>query len=140
MSDPVLGRYHFLSWARRGVGASVANPDNGGSLPDRASLGVQLALNVDGAVSPRQPAATQVQMFGPGDILGIDPRHIIRTEPRDRTVNYEPNYLCGIEFDAPDFPWLFTPAAPNVDRLRPWLALIVLKPDEFDLSKAPPNP
>ena len=33
MSDPPLGRYHFLSWARRGVGASVSNPDNNGTLP-----------------------------------------------------------------------------------------------------------
>ena len=113
MSDAPLGRYHFLSWARRGVGASVSNVDAGGSLPDRASLGVQLALNVDGATSPRQPNPVQVQMIGPGDILGIDPRHVVRTEPPDGTVNYEPNYLAGIEFDAPDFPWLFTPAAPN---------------------------
>ena len=57
----------------------------------------------------------------------IDPRMVIRTEPRQFTVNFEPNYLSGIEFDTPDFPWLFTPAAPNGDRLRPWVALIVLK-------------
>ena len=57
-----------------------------------------------------------VELYGPGDVVGIDPRHIIRTEPRDFTVNYEPNYLCGIEFDAPDFPWLFTPAAPKGDQ------------------------
>jgi hypothetical protein len=139
MSDPPLGRYHFLSWARRGIGASVANPDNG-SLPDRASLDVQLALQVDSAASPVQPTPMQVQMYGPGDILGIDLRHIVRTDPRDPTVSYEPNYLCGIEFDAPDFPWLFTPAAPNGDRLRPWLALIALKPDEFELAKTAPIP
>jgi hypothetical protein len=81
-----------------------------------------------------------VQMFGPGDVIGLDPRHVIRTEPRHFTVNYEPNYLCGVEFDTPDLPWLFTPAAPNGDRLRPWLALIVLKPDEFSLPSVAPNP
>ena len=142
MSDPPLGRYHFLSWARRGVGASVSNPDNNGSLPGRASLSVQLSLDVQkgGTTTTVQPTPMQVQMFGPGDVIGIDPRHIIRTEPRNFTVNYEPNYLCGIEFDTPDLPWLFTPAAPNGDKLRPWLALIALKPDEFKLPSVAPNP
>ena len=134
-----LGRYHFLAWARRGVGAAISNPDQG-SLPDRASLSVQLTLSVNGALSPAQPAAQNVELFGPGDVTGIDPRHVIRTEPRPFTTNYEPNYLCGIEFDTPDFPWLFTPAAPSGDRLRPWVALIVLKGDEFTLVERPPNP
>jgi hypothetical protein len=142
MSDPPLGRYHFLAWTRRGIGASVANPDNNGSLPDRASLTVELSLSVQqgGATNVVQPNPRTVEMFGPGDLIGIDPRHIIRTEPRNFTVNFEPNYLCGIEFDTPDLPWLLTPAAPNGDRLRPWLALIALKPDEFNLPSVAPNP
>src|SRR6478672_630617 len=133
MSDPPLGRYHFLSWARRGVGASVSNPDNNGSLPGRASLSVQLSLDVQkgGTTTTVQPTPMQVQMFGPGDVIGIDPRHIIRTEPRNFTVNYEPNYLAGIEFDTPDLPWLYTPAAPAGDRLRPWITLIVLALPEY---------
>ena len=57
------------------------------------------------------PPELTVHLYGPGDVIGIDPRHVIRTEPRDQTVNFEPNYLAGIEFDYPDFPWLFTPAA-----------------------------
>ncbi len=141
MSDAPLGRYHFLSWARRGIGASVNNPD-GGSLPSRASLSVQLSVNVQqgSSSSTVQPPALPVQMFGPGDVIGVDPRHVIRTEPRDGTVTYEPNYLCGIEFDTPDFPWLFTPASANGDRLRPWVALIVLKSDEFSLPSIAPHP
>jgi hypothetical protein len=141
MSDPPLGRYHFLSWARRGIGASVDNPD-AGSLPSRASLNVQLSLSVQqgSATSTVEPPALPVQMFGPGDVIGLDPRHVVRTEPRNFTVSFEPNYLCGIEFDTPDLPWLFTPAAANNDRLRPWVALIVLTPDEFTQPTIAPNP
>jgi len=141
MSDQPLGRYHFLAWSRRGIGASVSTPDNN-PLPSRASLGVQLSLSVqkNGATTVVQPPPMQVQMFGPGDVIGVDPRHIVRTEPRNFTVNYEPNYLCGIEFDAPDFPWLFTPASANQDRLRPWLTLIALKFEEFKLPSIAPNP
>src|SRR5439155_9821863 len=129
MSGPPIGRYHFLAWSRRGVGASISNVDNGGSLPNRPSLSVQLSISIqqDGTTNVVQPSPRSAEMFGPGDVIGIDPRHIIRTEPRSFTVNFEPNYLCGSEFDTPDLPWLFTPAASNGDRLRPWLALIALK-------------
>src|SRR5215469_1546272 len=117
--NPPLGNYHFLAWARRGIGASANNVDNG-PLPDRASLSVQLFLQVQGGNPPNpQAPAVPVELFGPGDVVGIDPRMVTRTEPRQFTVNFEPNYLCGIDFDSPDFPWLFTPAAPNGDRLHP---------------------
>ena len=141
-TPPTLGRYHFQAWARRGIGASLTNIDTG-TLPDRANLTVQVALQVtDGLTpSPVLPPSVTVQLYGPGDIAGVDPRMVIRTEPRQFTVNYEPNYLTGIEFDAPDFPWMFTPAAPNGDRLHPWVALVVLKPDvEFTLPSIAPNP
>lgn len=141
MSDTPLGRYHFLAWARRGIAASLDQPDVG-VLPKRASLNVKLSLSVQqgAALNVIKPDPVPVQLYGPGDVVGIDPRHIVRTEPRNFTVNYEANYLSGIEFDGPDFPWLFTPAAPNGDRLHPWLALIVLKPDEFDPPSLAPNP
>jgi hypothetical protein len=136
-----LGRYHFQAWARRGIGASVTNVDSG-TLPDHAKLDVQIALQVQAGLTPNPvlPPSVTVELYGPGDIAGIDQRMVIRTEPRQFTVNFEPNYLAGIEFDAPDFPWLFTPAAPNGDRLHPWLALIVLQPQEFALPSLAPNP
>jgi hypothetical protein len=141
VSGGSTGRYHFLAWSRRGIGASIANPD-AGVLPARASSSVQLALSVGqaGAPSPTQPAPVAVELFGPGDVIGFEARHVIRTEPRDRAVSCEPNYLCGIEFDTPDLPWLCTPAAPVGDRLHPWLALVVLKAEELSLPAIAPHP
>ena len=139
MSD---ARYHFRSWVRRGVGADAGQVDSAAN-PARASMDVTLEVtaregNAPVAVNPA-PAMT-VHLYGPGDVIGVDPRHVIRTEPRNLTVNFEPNYLAGIEFDQPDFPWLFTPALPDADRLRPWVALIVLEDGEFSIPKVPPNP
>jgi hypothetical protein len=141
MTDPTLGRYHFLPWARRGIAASLNTPD-GGALPDRAQVSVQVQLSVQGGAAPNPvlPPPITVELFGPGDVAGVDPRMVVRTEPRAFTVTFEPNYLCGIEFDSPDFPWLFTPAAANGDQLHPWLALLVLKPDEFTTPSIAPNP
>jgi hypothetical protein len=141
-------KYHFRPWLRRGVAANAGGPDGlglGGQqpLPDRAALDV--TLNVDSKISGVQvpeasPPKMTVHLYGPGDVIGIDPRHVIRTEPRDGTMNFEPNYLAGIEFDYPDFPWLFTPAAPNGDKLRPFITLIALKDAEYTTPDVPPNP
>ena len=80
------------------------------------------------AVSATQPKAEPVEMFGPGDVIGIDPRHIIRTEPRavhdelraELPLRHRIRH-CRI------FPGFSLPQLPTAIRLRPWLALIVLK-------------
>src|SRR5262249_15177685 len=70
----------------------------------------------------------KVRLYGPGDVTAIDPQQIIRTEPRHLATDFETNYFAAIEFDRPDFPWLFTPAkADDSNRLRPWICLIVVR-------------
>ena len=73
----------------------------------------------------------QVRLYGPGDVTGIDPQQVVRTEPRHLATDFEPNYFPAIEFDRPDFPWLFTPAKADADgKLRPWLCLVVVRKQE----------
>ena len=73
----------------------------------------------------------QVRLYGPGDVTGIDPQQVVRTEPRHLATDFEPNYFPAIEFDRPDFPWLFTPAkADAAGKLRPWLCLVVVRKQE----------
>ncbi len=136
MSDQPPGSYHFVAWARRGIAATL-NPGSG-PPPSRASVSVQLSLDAqkDGTNIPQNPLQVSAEMFGPGDAIGIDSRCIVRTEPPDSTLTFEPSYFCHIEFDAPDFPWALTPVAPNGDQLGPWLVLIALKPEEFKLPSA----
>jgi len=119
------GDYRFLPWTRRGMAAELTNADGLGALPHRADLPVRLKVNA-GAEK-----GVDVQVFGPGDVIGIDMRMIVRTEPRRFTKDFEANYFTSIEFDDPDFPWAFTPAAPGAnDRLRPWLVLVVVEKQE----------
>jgi hypothetical protein len=143
MVDPSLGQHHFFSWVRRGLGLAVATVDDATNPADaRPILPVDVSVNAKraGAVVDTKHAGTNVKLYGPGDVIGIDPRHIVRTEPRHLTANFEPNYFAGMEFDQLDFPWLFTPAKPSGDRLRPWLALIVLKATEFQQATEAPTP
>jgi hypothetical protein len=139
---PTQGQYVFLPWIQRGLSSFIINPNPGASLPTRAPLSVQLQFNSTTAAGTPDTASVTANLYGPGDVVGFSPDHVVRTEPLDLTTNFESNYFAGIEFDQPDFPWLFTPAAPNQDQLIPWVSLIVLADDgsEFTDSKLSPNP
>src|SRR5512135_581801 len=127
IADPedLLGTYSFLPWLRQGMATAITAPAAG----PRATINVQLQLTgvpVAGAPPLAQPVAQDIQLYGPGDILAIEARAVVRTEPRNWVANFESNYLAGIDFYDEDFPWRYT-AAPAVGlQLQPWIALIIL--------------
>lgn len=123
----------FLPWVRQGLAARITTPDPLKTpLPAQAPLGVTLGVNSIDA------ASVGVRLFGPGDVIGIDPRQIVRTEPPIGTDNYESNDLAAVEFDNPDLPWLFTPAAADGQgRLRPWIVLVVVRKQDGVRLRAP---
>ncbi len=128
-----LRNYTFLPWTRQGIAAEISVVDDlgTGSGPARERAEVSVSFTVNG-----QPVSKHVQVLGPGDVVGINPRAIVKTEPRHWVTDFESNYLPYIEFYEEDFPWRFTPAeAANSlagSRLRPWICLVVLKEDEFE--------
>ena len=134
----------FLGWVRSGLAQAVRAADAASanaldaSLPARAVLPVTLAL--DGAGS----ANFDAHLIGPGDVVGLDPKQIIRSDPPPGANEAAPNFFACVEFDRPDVPWMLTPAAPaealpsaaDARRgLRPWLCLVVLT----DRPLAPPS-
>ena len=128
--------YSFLPWFRQGIGGLIAGAP--GAL--RASVSVTLKITgepLSGNTPLEAPVNKNVELYGPGDIVGIDPRAVIRTDPHDWITNAEPNYLAHIEFYEEDFPWRYSPSAPfdNSLKLQPWLALVVLAEGEFDEGK-----
>jgi len=129
--------YTFLPWARQGLANRITAPDLAVEVKLRAAISVELRLKarqLDGAEVPVALPPRNVQLYGPGDVIGLDSRAIVRTEPRDWITNFEPNYLAAIEFYDEDLPWRYTPAAPDAAgaRLRPWIMLVVLAEGEFD--------
>ncbi|MCP3994241.1 MAG: hypothetical protein GY722_04125, partial [bacterium] len=119
-----VGKYTFSAWLRRGIGRDVIEIDTlgtaNGSVLERAIVPVDVAVNL-------RPVRMEFPLMGPGDVVGISPENVVRTEPHDWVTDFEPNYLAFIEFYEEDFLWRFTPASASVDRLRPWLALVVLE-------------
>ncbi|MDB5819980.1 MAG: uncharacterized protein JWQ11_3620, partial [Rhizobacter sp.] len=119
MADASL---RFLSFVRRGFSASITQPDSFGSA-QAAIASATVGVQVGGVAQPVTHAAT---VRGPGDVVGIAANQVVRTDPVAGAVGVEPNYFAQIEFDRPDLPWLFTPAAAAGERLRPWIVLVVL--------------
>jgi hypothetical protein len=122
--------YTFLPWLRQGVANQIA-----GQSGQRATIPISLTLTgakVAGGNEIRPPVKKDVEIYGPGDVVGIEPRAIIKTDPHNWLTNFEPNYLPYIDFYDEDFPWRYSPVRASGHRLRPWLMLIVLEDGEFD--------
>jgi hypothetical protein len=124
--------YRFYPWVRRGLSAAL--PAATGPLPVRALAKVKIT------VTPELVGHREVRLLGPGDVIGLDQRLIVRTEPRRSAIDFEPNYVAAIDFDAPELPWLFTPAGAGPDeRLLPWLVLIVVDRDRVKSPRVSRN-
>lgn len=130
-----IGTYTFLPWMRQGIANRITDADGDTAVVARPKIDIEVSLSAtgrDGTVT--ETAHTrQVQLYGPGDITGIENRAIVRVEPQNWITNFEPNYLPFIEFYDETMPWRYTPAAPDMaaGRLRPWLTLAVLEESEF---------
>jgi hypothetical protein len=145
-----IAKYTFVPWLRRGLSAEITTVDHlgagSGGPTERTELPVALTVRyVDRAGTTRTPDAISqaIELLGPGDVVGLRPEAILRTEPAAGTTAFETGALPYVEFYEEDFPWRYTPGRPIRDgeadpgnrrhRLRPWLALWVLQDDEFTL-------
>ena len=135
-----MSRYRYLPWVREGAAHAYDTPDKQAAVLARSDGKPISVVPIGLLVNDRTRVDVPLRIYGPGDVVGIDPRAVLRTDPLRNTGDFEPNYLACIEFDIPDFPWLFTPAAAGTNgRLRPWLALVVVKPSE-DVVLHPTSP
>ena len=133
--------YSFLPWLRQGIANNIGEGGENGvaSGPQRARISLDLEISTDTGATTVVPDNI-VELVGPGDIIGISNRAIIRTEPLNWITDFEPNYFPLIEFYDEDFPWRYTPLLAAGHRLRPWIALVSLKETEFEESEAIDGP
>lgn len=120
---------YFLPYMRQGLAAQVKKTDLDKS-EKRISLPVTLTIQANEIT---REAKRDIFLYGPGDVLGINPRVISKVAPARYTTNFEPVFTPFIEFSEPDLLWRFsTVQAKNGKDWIPWLTLIVLKEGEFD--------
>ena len=131
MSDEI-GTYTFLPWLREGITNNVTAPTD--PADKRGQISVSLKIDgkgIDGGADVSTTVVRDIGLYGPGDIVGIDRKTIVKTEPGNWITNFEPNYLPYIDFADEDFLWRYTPNAAAGNRLVPWLTLLVLRETEF---------
>lgn len=131
----------FTSWVRRGAAAATTEPDPAsGAWPGPARFQPSLILTKDGVAQPAIPGPA-LSLLGPGAVSGLNPKLVVRTDPQDGASGVEDNYLALVEFSRADLPWMFTPARPNsLNRLRPWLVLIVVDAATAQIQPGTPLP
>jgi hypothetical protein len=82
----------------------------------------------------RETLAVSIPMFGEADVTGLDARVVKRVWPQPDVTDAEQTGVPLVEFSEPDLPWRYTPEGPdNSGHLRPWICLIVLAEEEFEL-------
>lgn len=123
----------LLPWARRGGSVALPPDDPAGHPASQVTTTAEVVVN---GASP--PASVPVKVLGPGDVTGLAPQQVIRTDPAPGTRTFESNYFALVEFDEPALPWLFTPASAVAGRLRPWLCLVVVR-QQPGVELAPPS-
>ena len=84
--------YSFLPYLRQGLANKITSD---ASAKLRATFKVDVQLEAEKLDGGKQPSSISrdIQIYGPGDIVGIDSRAVFRTEPRNWITNFEPNYL-----------------------------------------------
>lgn len=132
-----IANYTFLPWLRQGIANKITTADGDAGVKVRAKIKVDFKLDVekvDGSTGS-ETFTKDVELYGPGDIIGIESKVVIKMDPMPQIMDFEPNYLPYIEFYDESYPWRYTPATPANDRLRPWIALVVIKKGDFEEGK-----
>lgn len=126
-------QYIFVPWVRQGVAKQISTVDGLGS---NTATGEQLRASIESTLTwnTSNTETKTIGVVGPADIQSISEDAILNIEPKHRVDDVEANYLPFIEFYEEDFPWRFSPLKHSGEKLRPWLALVVLKEEEFTTS------
>lgn len=148
----VMDTTYYFPWVRKGLSNCITEKDTLGDGQNQEPLSLQRPkLFVSSRYNVTAPATSdkdstpatsvrvetkEVEFISPGEITNVNAAAIICVAPKEKSAAFPVDYLPYIEFYEPDFPWRYTPAQPREDKLRPWLALLVCKSDEFVLEKS----
>lgn len=125
----VMAAYQFTPYALTGLSAAMQSPGSGVRATTRVTI--PISDDAGGADTVQQ----DVTLFGPGDVLAVDPGQIVRRYPAPGSTNAEETFHAHIEFDRPELPWAFSAQTPG-ETMRAWLALVVFERDEVEWEPA----
>lgn len=131
---------YYFSWVRKGLSNYITEVDVLGHIKNESLLAKQrpvLFVTSEYELTPISPNdeekrkeiivsdTKEIDFISAGDILKVHENAILKTTPTSNNIGFPIQYLPYVEFWEADFPWRYTPAKHNNNRLRPWLALLV---------------
>lgn len=123
-------KFSFVPHAATNIGSLVGPPVSGGG---RLRLDLNIAIDAGGG-SVSAASELSGELRGPGDILSVSSSMIARVEPINGLRGFEPNYMPFVEFRDADFPWRYAiEPGDSKGRRKPWLQLIALKTNEYEV-------
>jgi hypothetical protein len=131
-----MSRRWFVSSV--GIGAANEATRLQGARPVIAPS-VRVRRTIGGDRTGRDIAGPQLQLLGPGDVLGFDRGLVVREEPPAGSLSGVESNLACVEFSDASLPWLFSRPGASGKRL-PWMVLLVLREDEAQLAAGDPLP
>ena len=121
--------FTLLPYARPGLMSTASAAANA----TRLNLSFSARAKING-VAQGGAVSLGAQLRGPGDVIGFDSAMVVASDPDARSSAFEANYFPYVEFGSADFPWRFSLDLGVSDgRMQPWIALVVLQADEFEL-------
>lgn len=119
-----MASYTLYSWLRQGLGSS--------STSNVLELSTEVIEKKDAGTEVKMSGPTQlIKLAGPSIVQGINKAAIKKKHPHSDATSFNSEYLSFIEFHEADFPWRFTLAASDKNKLFPWLFLLTLTEEEF---------
>lgn len=121
--DIALEDFAFVPFVRTGLAAAIRKPPVG----NRAVVKAEVEIADSNNSGAQRSVSRELTLYGPGDVIGLDPGEIIRRHPAPGSEDAERGDLAHVEFARPDLPWMFSPLPADGDRCDPWLALVVVE-------------
>ena len=115
-------KHYFLPYMRQGLAAMSAQTS---SVGKRVTMPVTVSIEAENKKTGKKVQESftkQIALWGPGDILGINTRMIVKTEPVRNSNSFEPDLIPFIEFAEPDFLWRFSTR--QINDKKNWLPWI----------------
>lgn len=138
----------FIPYLRKGYSRYILEEDNLGksSSDGKTSTLIKFRVEFDAdkavgnTIGSDLVAEKEFAVAGPSDVTRLDAAQIVTYSPKGSLVKVSMEYMPFIEFADEDFPWRYTPLkATSEGKLRPWLTIIVLKADEFQIQRTSNN-
>ncbi len=137
-------KIYILPYLRKGLSGFIKSSDGYVQGQNRAEIVVSVDLkgrSHDTGEENRDPVAIKrnVQLIGPSDIKRLNDSAISQVfPPSSKNQRYNAFNMPFIEFYEEDFPWRYTPLAPDTNgNLCPWLMLVAVSKDECTVTTTP---